>query len=158
MGLFDSLAKQALGSVMGGSNGGIDPGAVMKLLANQSQATEAVTSMLGQVGGVSGLLGKFKDAGLGDAVASWVGGGDNQEVAPEQVESALGPDLVQGFASNIGLNAGQLLPLLSKFLPSIIDKLTPGGKVDAGAPSGDMMQSVIASVIKSSLGGFGGKS
>jgi uncharacterized protein YidB (DUF937 family) len=158
MGLFDSLAKKALGSMMGGSSGGIDPGAIMKLLANQSQASEAVSSMLGQVGGVSGLLGKFKEAGLGDAVASWVGNGENQEVAPEKIESALGADLVQGFASKLGLNVGQLLPLLTKFLPSIIDKLTPAGKVEEGIPSGDMIQSVISSVIKGGLGGFGGKS
>lgn len=155
MGLFDSLAKQAMSSLLGGSNsaGGLDFGALTGLLSNQGQASEAVSGMLDQVGGMSGLMEKFKQAGLGDAAESWVGTGDNQPVAPEQVEAAIGPDVIQGFASKLGLNGSQILPLLAQFLPMIIDKLTPAGQLENEQPSTDTLQNVFASVIKSTLGG-----
>ncbi len=155
MGLFDSLAKQALGGLLGGSNsGGIDIGALMKLAANSDQASGAVSGLLDQVGGLSGLVSKFQSAGLGDVAASWIGSGENQPVGPEKIESAIGGDIVQGFASKLGLQSSQLLPLLSQFLPVIIDKLTPNGQVENDQPSADAMQNVIASVLKDGLGGL----
>jgi uncharacterized protein YidB (DUF937 family) len=156
MGLFDSLAKQALGGILGGggTSGGLDLGTLMKLASNSDQASGAVSGLLNQVGGISGLLSKFQSAGLGDVAASWVGSGENQAVEPAKIESALGTDVVQGFASKLGLDSAQLLPLLSQFLPVIIDKLTPAGKVEAEQPSADMLQNVIASVLKGGLGGL----
>jgi uncharacterized protein YidB (DUF937 family) len=156
MGLFDSLAKQALGGILGGGggSGGLDIGTLMKLAANSDQASGALSGLLNQVGGISGLLAKFQSAGLGDVVASWVGSGENQAVEPAKIESALGSDVVQGFASKLGLSGTQLLPLLTQFLPVIIDKLTPAGKVEAEQPSADMLQNVIASVLKGGLGGL----
>lgn len=156
MGLFDSLAKQALGGIFGGGKGtgGIDIATLMKLASNSDQASGAVSTLLNQVGGISGLLGKFQSAGLGEAAASWVGTGENQPVEPANIESALGSDVVQGFASKLGVQSSQLLPLLAQFLPTIIDKLTPGGKVESEQPAPDAIQSIIASVLKSGLGGL----
>jgi uncharacterized protein YidB (DUF937 family) len=57
----------------------------------------------------------------------------------------------------IGLDAKTVLPLLSQFLPQIIDKLTPNGALEESNPSGDQLQNVLASVMKGGLGGlFGG--
>ena len=77
MGLLDSLAKQAMGSLLGGSNasGGLDLSTLTNVFANQGQASDAVSSLLGQVGGMSGLMEKFNQAGLGDVAKSWVGTG-----------------------------------------------------------------------------------
>jgi uncharacterized protein YidB (DUF937 family) len=155
MGLFDSLAKQAMSSLLGGSSsgGGLDLGAITSLLSNQAQASEAVSGLFNQVGGVNGLLEKFNQAGLGDAVSSWVGTGANQPIEASQLESAVGPDLIQGFASKLGLQGSQILPLLTQFLPVIIDKLTPSGAVESNQPSSDTLQNVLASVVKGALGG-----
>jgi uncharacterized protein YidB (DUF937 family) len=50
-----------------------------------------------------------------------------------------------------------VLPLLSQFLPQVIDKLTPNGIVDDPNPSADQLQKVMASVMKGGLGSlFGG--
>ena len=155
MGLFDSLAKQAMGSLLGGSNsgGGLDFGAITSLLSNQAQASEAVSGLFNQIGGVSGLLEKFNQAGLGEVASSWVGTGDNQSVEPGQVESAIGPDQIQNFAGKLGLQSSQILPLLAQFLPVIIDKLTPSGAVETEQPSSDTLQNVMASIVKNVLGG-----
>ena len=48
-----------------------------------------------QTGGLGGFLDKFRKAGLGDMVASWVGRGENQALTPTQTEQALG----QGFST-----------------------------------------------------------
>ncbi len=155
MGLFDSIAKQALGGLLGGSanGGGLDMGTLMKLFANQGSISEAVSSLLGQAGGLSGLLEKFRQAGLGDAASSWVGSGENQNLDAGQIRSALGGDLIEGFASKVGLQSAQILPLLAQFLPTLIDQLTPSGSVDDDSPSTDKLQQMVAAVIQKGLGG-----
>lgn len=145
MGLFDSLAKNALGGMLGGS-GKQDPAAMLSGLLNDT-------------GGLEGLMAKFKSAGLGDQFASWVGDGANKSVGADEVKNAIGTDELQRLAGNLGMKSETILPLLAQFLPQVIDKLTPKGQIDDNNPSGGQIQSVLTSVISSGLGGFfGGKS
>ena len=112
---------RGLGGLQGGS--GTDPKAALTGLAGA----------IGDEGGLDGLVGKLRDAGLGDAVDSWVGTGPNQPVDPQRLGAALGDDEVQRLSAKSGLDIGALLPLLAAFLPQIIDMLTPDGSVpDAG--------------------------
>jgi uncharacterized protein YidB (DUF937 family) len=145
MGLFDSIAKQVLGSAMGGQ---------------QEAATDALGGILNQVGGLEGLLGKAKDLGLEKQVSSWISTGENETVEPAQIEKLLGADAVGGVAEKLGFNVQQVLPLLAQFLPMIIDQLTPKGQIEQGATSaaGLDMGSILASVLKSQggAGGLGG--
>ncbi len=83
-------------------------------------------------GGIDGLLGKLRQGGLGPQVDSWVGGGPNEAVAPEQLAGALGDDTIQKLAATSGLSIQSLLPLLATFLPQIVDMLTPAGKEPPG--------------------------
>src|SRR6516162_2590442 len=46
----------------------------------------------GLLGGLGGLLDKLQKGGLGDAINSWIGAGQNKPVSPGQLGSALGPD------------------------------------------------------------------
>lgn len=142
MGLFDALAKQAIGSMLGG---------------NSNPQGDLLSGLLSQAGGVSGLMDKFNQAGLSDTFSSWVGTGENKAIQPDQLQQILGSDVVAGIAGKVGLDAKTVLQLLSQFLPQIIDKLTPNGAVEASNPSGDQLQNVLASVMKGGLGGlFGG--
>jgi uncharacterized protein YidB (DUF937 family) len=145
MGLLDSFAKQALGGLLGGNSGGAqDP-------------TAMLSGLLNQAGGLQGLMGQFQQAGLGDQFSSWVSTGENQPVSEAQVQNALGANAVQDLASKLGMNAQGILPLLAQFLPLVIDKLTPAGKIDNNQPSADALQGVLGSVMKSGLSGlFGG--
>lgn len=144
MGLFDSLAKQAMGSLLGGSSG---------------QSSDFLSSLLNQAGGLPGLKQKFNQAGLTEIFASWVSTGENKPVQPAQMEQALGADAVADLAQKLGLNVNMVLPLISQFLPQVIDKLTPKGVVEDQQPSGDQLQDVLASVMKGGLGSFfGGRS
>jgi uncharacterized protein YidB (DUF937 family) len=51
---------------------------------------ESVVDLIGQHGGIGGLLDKLKASGLGDAVSSWVGTGDNQPVPANQLAARQG--------------------------------------------------------------------
>lgn len=159
MGLFDSLAKQALGSMLGTqSEGGTDLGALFSALTGSGgQATDAMAGLFEQVGGLEGLKARFEASGVGDTFNSWVGSGQNQSIEATHVEQALGADAIHGMAQKFGLHGSQILPLLAQFLPMIVDRLTPGGQIDQNHPSSDQLQDVIASVMKTGLGGlFGG--
>jgi uncharacterized protein YidB (DUF937 family) len=93
---------------------------------------ESVLAMITQSGGVNGLLEKLKGSGLGDIAASWIGTGQNKTVSGDQLSSAIGPDAINQIAAKLGSTAEQAAHLLSKYLPMVVDRLTPNGKVEDG--------------------------
>lgn len=143
MSLFDSLAKNVLGGLMGGQ---------------QDKMNDALGGILNDVGGLQGLLAKAKSMGLDNVVGSWIGTGQNETVSPDQIHSLLGADTVQNVAQKMGFNVQQVLPLLAQFMPMIIDHLTPKGQIEQGATGAQGLDlgSVIQSVMKSQSGGLGG--
>ena len=80
-------------------------------------------------GGLGGLVDKFKGAGLGGLVQSWIGAGPNQAVSPDQVKQVVGGDKLSEMAAKLGIPVDQVAGKLAKYLPGIIDKMTPGGKL-----------------------------
>ena len=106
-----------LGSATGGpQGGGFDVASALPLLLSQS-------------GGLQGLLQKFQAGGLGDAVASWVGTGQNLPVSAEQLQSVLGSRQLNEVASKLGIDSQQLSSQLAQHLPGLIDQVTPNGQV-----------------------------
>jgi uncharacterized protein YidB (DUF937 family) len=121
MGLLDQLT----GMLSGGSGEG------------QGGVAGAVGSLLESQGGVSGLIEKFQQGGLGDVVGSWVGTGDNQPVSAEQIQQVLGSEQISALAGKLGLDPEQVSQGLSQYLPQVIDHLTPNGQVPEGG--GDLL-------------------
>jgi uncharacterized protein YidB (DUF937 family) len=118
MGMLDGLLGSVLGKAMGGGQQG-------------NMLMDMVTGLLNnpQSGGLTGLLDKFKAAGLGDQAASWVGTGQNMPVSGDQMHNALGGDFIQQIAGKLGVDASQASGGLAQLLPQLIDKLTPDGAV-----------------------------
>lgn len=140
MGLFDTLAKQALGGMLNGGG-----------------PADVLSSLLKESGGLNGLHERFQSAGLGEVFSSWVGKGENSPVQPGQIRQALGEDALQALAGRLGFNPQMLLPLLSQFLPQVIDRLTPNGSIENATPGSEHLQEVLASVMKNGLGGLFGR-
>lgn len=155
MGLLDSVLGAALGGgqqqgglanilgsmLGGGQQGGNDQQGGGGL---NSQLINAALGMLGNdggQGGLGGLVAKFQQAGLGDAMGSWVGSGDNQAVSGDQITSALGSDTLSDLASKLGMSQGDAAGQLSQILPGLINGLTPNGQAPEGGlgSSGDLM-------------------
>ena len=127
MGLLDSLIGAAAGSLTGNNQaqaggsgiGGLDPQVLMGI----------VGALMNNSGGLSGILGKLQQSGLGDAAASWVGTGNNQAVSPDALGGALGPDLMGMIAQQMGGSQEQAAGTMADLLPGLIDQLTPQGQV-----------------------------
>ncbi len=121
MGLFD-MVSGALGK---GGQGGDNPLAQIALqLVSDPQR-----------GGLQGLLQSLQKGGLGEQAASWVSTGANLPVSAEQIQGFLGHGQLQQFAKQLGLSENDIAGGLARFLPDVIDKLTPDGEV----PQGDLL-------------------
>lgn len=139
MGLLDSVLgavinnatqNNAVGSGLGGSLGSL-----MGMAANNPQLLQVVVDLLGNqspVGGLPGLLARFQQAGLGDAVASWLGNGPNAALSGEQLGRVLGEGPLAQIAAQLGVGQGDAAGQLSQLLPGLIDRLTPNGQFPAG--------------------------
>lgn len=125
MGLLDSIAGTVLGK-LGGEQGGI---------------TQVAMDLFNQNGGLNGILEKFKENGLGETAASWVGNGENLSISAEQISSVLGNGAIADMAAKFGINPETLSAQIAEHLPTLVDKLTPNG--EAPAESGNLLSSVL---------------
>lgn len=80
-------------------------------------------------GGFRGFLDRFRDAGFGDTVDSWITTGDNAPLSSEQVEAALGEDSIDSVADEAGVDRATASSALAAMIPSAVDCLTPDGEV-----------------------------
>ena len=135
-----------LDSILGGQNqSGDDPRGPNPILG-------VLTGLLAQNGGIQGLLNKFTQAGHDDKVKSWISTGENEPISPDQVQNVIGQDQISAIAAKLGVDPAQASQLLAKFLPTVVDKLTPNGHVD---PNADHHQN-LAGLLPSLLQSFGG--
>jgi uncharacterized protein YidB (DUF937 family) len=100
----------------------------------QQNVPQLLMSMFSQQGGngLQEFVQKLQAGGLADAVSSWIGTGQNQQVAPEQVHQALGDDQVSAMAEKTGMDKNDLLSQLAQHLPALIDRLSPNGQLASG--------------------------
>lgn len=80
-------------------------------------------------GGLRELVDAFKQKGQGEVADSWVNRGPNKQIAPAQLEQAIGPDVLETLSQQTGLSREELLSRLSKNLPDAVDKYTPEGRI-----------------------------
>jgi uncharacterized protein YidB (DUF937 family) len=160
MGLLDSIVGAAANAALGGNNnqqgglGGLAGGLLGSLMGGNNQQGAGGSNMAamipmllpvlagmlannGSQGGLGGLVEKFTQAGLGNAVQSWIGTGENQAVNGDQVTQALGSGFVGDVASKLGLDQGAAAGLLAQALPAVINQLTPQGQAPQGGLGND---------------------
>ena len=80
-------------------------------------------------GGLRDLVERFKQNGQGQAADSWVKTGPNQQLGPDQLEQAIGPDVLNTLSQQTGLSREELLSRLTRELPDAVDKFTPEGRL-----------------------------
>jgi uncharacterized protein YidB (DUF937 family) len=83
--------------------------------------------------GLDVLLRQFQQNGFGEIINSWIGTGQNQPISPSQLHEAMGPNTVNDLSRQTGAPQDELLAQLSKYLPGIIDRLTPNGRIPSQA-------------------------
>lgn len=84
---------------------------------------------LGGAGALGGLMRQFEQTGFGEHARSWIGGGENEPIEPEQVETVLGGQTLNELARRFQIPIEQLKTELASALPEAVDQLTPRGKL-----------------------------
>jgi uncharacterized protein YidB (DUF937 family) len=130
-------------------------GAVSRKTEDSGGAAQLIGVMgglLAQSGGLQGLANKFAQSGQGDAFQSWVGMGENQPVSSNQIQNALGSEQVKALAAKMGIDPAQASSFLAEYMPKIVDKLTPEGKVDPTADHQQGLAALLPSLLQSLSG------
>ncbi len=98
-------------------------------------SADDLNDILGQIfGGGSAqklpdVVKQFEEKGMRDQVDSWVRTGPNKPVERRQIEDAFGTRELEELARRRGVDRDQLAEVLAKYIPRIIDELTPGGQL-----------------------------
>jgi uncharacterized protein YidB (DUF937 family) len=94
MGVFDDPQKGVMEQLLGGSE-------------QHSKLMDLATSLIAnrESGGLAGLAQLFQSKGLGDAISSWIGTGQNQPVTGDQITNVLGSEQIQQFAKKLGFSS-----------------------------------------------------
>jgi uncharacterized protein YidB (DUF937 family) len=120
---------------------GAQSGATVPGRTDSAGGLGGILGDLGAKGGVGGILGgglaelleRFKQSGQGDVADSWVKTGPNKEIAPNQLETAIGPDVLDTLSEQTGLSREEILRRLSQELPTAVDRYTPAGRLPTHA-------------------------
>ncbi len=140
MALFDSIISEVASRFGLGDKAGTLVSALMSLISSE------------QGGGITGFIDKFKQAGLGDLVSSWISTGANEPLEEKHVESVLGADALNSLAAQSGLSLDKVKPALAFLIPTLIDKLTPSGVIPSSLPS---LSSLLSGVTGAATGAVG---
>jgi uncharacterized protein YidB (DUF937 family) len=116
-----------LGGLLGGLGGMLEGGGLGGMLGGGGLG--GLLGSLGGAGALGSLVSRFQQKGMGQQVNSWVGAGQNQPIAPYEVEQVLGEDTLQQLERQSGLGRQQLLAQLAHELPQAISESTPQRRV-----------------------------
>ncbi|MEN3348324.1 MAG: hypothetical protein V7632_1959 [Bradyrhizobium sp.] len=118
MGILDSLENSPeLKGMLGQLGAAVIPAVLGEVLGNGGQ------------GGLSAIVAKLEQAGLGEQVKSWIGTGQNLPITAEQLQQVLGSDVAKQLAAKFGIPIDQLAQVLAQQLPAAVDHASPNGKL-----------------------------
>jgi outer membrane protein OmpA-like peptidoglycan-associated protein len=103
--------------------------------AAQPLMREFLQLMTGGPGGLGGFLDRFRNAGMGDQVTSFLGKRTEEMIPPNAIDSVLGGSTVEGISQRVGLEPAVVSNAAGFEIPKLIGFLTPGGKVPAALPN-----------------------
>lgn len=135
-----------LGNVLNDVLGGQQVG---KPAALQGILQEVLSGGKGQGGGLSTLISRFEQAGLGERVQSWIGTAQNKPISAEDVDKVFSSDELQQWAQQAGTSPDKLKQVLAQALPHVVDQATPNGQVPSGTPDlSSMLGDVLGSFMR----------
>ena len=106
-------------------------GGIGGLLAQLGLGGASAGGILG--GGLDELMERFKQSGQSETAQSWVDTGPNKPCTADQLERAIGPEVLDTLSKQTGLSRDELVTRLCRELPDAVDKYTPQGRVPTEA-------------------------
>lgn len=126
--------RDKLGGLLGqgrsgaaGSGGGLD--ALLNGLGGSGRGLGDLSGGGGIGAGLRDLIEHFSAGGRRETAESWVSTGTNRSVTTDDLETALGPEMLDDLSQRTGLDRQELLRRLSENLPETVDSLTPEGRL-----------------------------
>ncbi len=112
-----------------GSQGGSQGGPQGMPSAND--LTDILTQIFGggQAQKLPDVVRQFEEKGMREQVDSWVRTGPNKPIDRRQVEDVFGQRELDDLSRSRGIDRDQLAEVLSRYIPKIIDELTPQGQL-----------------------------
>jgi uncharacterized protein YidB (DUF937 family) len=126
-----SAPAAAPSGAAGGGLGDLLPGGLGSLFGGASAGSTVS-------GGLGNLVKDLQNSGQGSVVQSWIDKGPNKAISPASLESALGSDAIDALTKQTGMDRNQLLDGISQYLPSVVDQLTPNGRLPTSEEAGRM--------------------
>ena len=127
----DKIAELLRGSSSGTSGAG--KGGLGELITNLRTSLGGASAGGILSTGLGELLDRFKQNGHGEKAQSWISKGPNEGCKPEELEKALGPDVLNTLVTQTGLPKEEVLSRLCRELPDAVDKYTPEGRIPTEA-------------------------
>ena len=106
-------------------------GGIGGLLAQLGLGGASAGGILG--GGLDELMERFKQSGQSETAESWVNTGPNKPCTADQLERAIGPEVLDTLSKQTGLSRDELVTRLCRELPDAVDKYTPQDRVPTEA-------------------------
>lgn len=136
MGLFDDAISSVVNN-LGGAAG---------TQADGNPMLQMVIGLIRQNGGLGGLVDMMARNGLGQQAASWVGTGANEPVSADQLGQALGSGPLAALADQFGIDPQTLSGSLARYLPEVVNQLTPEGRLPDNANSNDLLENGLTAL------------
>ena len=109
----------------------------------------ALLGLIKAPGGLEGLLGKFRSAGMEDKVASWVSKGESVPATAEDVKKALGDEKIAQIAKEAGVSEEEASSQLATMIPATVNEFTADGHVPDQSKLDGLLDSISDKVPQS---------
>lgn len=121
MGIMDMLTNMLASKNASQLDSTLIPAVLTEVLGNGGQ------------GGLSAIVARLEQAGLGEQARSWIGNGTNLPISALQLQEILGSDAAKQLATRFGIPVDQLSTVLAQVLPTAVDQASPGGTLPHSA-------------------------
>jgi uncharacterized protein YidB (DUF937 family) len=100
-------------------------------MPSPNDLTDILTQIFGggQAQKLPDVVRQFEEKGMRDQVDSWVHTGPNKPIDRRQIEDVFGQRELDDLSRSRGIDRDQLAEVLSRYIPKIIDELTPQGQL-----------------------------
>lgn len=107
----------------------------------------SLTKLIGRhEDGLAGLAERLQEAGLGAAMNSWVGRGENIPVRACALRTALGEVFYGKLVRRLDLDPVDAGEVLAEIFPLAVDRMTPEGRIETPAPRAGL-QAFFARIV-----------
>ncbi len=99
---------------------------------SKDKTENALSSLLGDGQGgldIGGIMSKMGGSGLAALAGSWLGDGSNDGISTSQLSELFDGDKLAVFSQNLGVGQDQASEGLAGMLPNLIDQQSSGGNL-----------------------------